>query len=68
MDKKKHPYAAPQTSVSRVEVESAICGGSVDITNPNEEYGKINEQEFNNNFSGDFSESEWTTKPSSTNP
>lgn len=32
MDKKKHPYTAPQTTVSRVEIESAICGGSVDIT------------------------------------
>ena len=54
MDKKKHPYTAPQTTVSRVEIESAICGGSVDIANPNDANGKIEEQEVNTSFGGDF--------------
>ena len=62
MDKKKHPYTAPQTTVSRVEIESAICGGSVDIANPNTENGKINNQEVNDEFMGgqSFEKDEWT--------
>ena len=63
MDKKKHPYTAPQTTVSRVEIESAICGGSVDIANPNnEDYGRINQQEVNDEFMGGQSfDGGWTT-------
>ena len=62
MDKKKHPYTAPQTTVSRVEIESAICGGSVDIANPNTENGKINNQEVNDDFMKDQSfDGGWTT-------
>ena len=59
----KRLYAAPTTKLIQVETESAICGGSVDIANPNnEDYGRINNQEVNDEFMGGQSfDGGWTT-------
>lgn len=61
--KTKKVYQQPETAVTRVELESPICSGSVDITNPNSDYGRIEEQKFNNEFmsgTDDTFDSEWT--------
>lgn len=53
MVKKKLPYQAPDIQETRVELESSICAGSVDIQNPNkEDVGRIQEQETNTDFLG----------------
>ena len=40
-----------------VEVESAFCGASSNVTNPDNANGGIVEHSINNDFGGDFSES-----------
>ena len=57
---KREAYAAPTTRLIQVETESAICGGSVDIANPNSDLGQINDQEVNQGFSSDaFENGTW---------
>ena len=58
---KRKNYLSPSTFRSRIEVESAFCGASSEVTNPNEDYGRIGEHSINNDFGGDFSESGWYT-------
>ena len=62
MVKKKLPYQAPDIQETRVELESSICAGSVDIQNPNkEDVGRIQEQTINQDFGSDsFNTGEWT--------
>ena len=55
MNQVKKPYLKPETSVSQIEIENAICGGSVDITATNPGVGTeaqtVNETfEKNNDF------------------
>lgn len=57
---KREAYAAPTTRLIQVETESAICGGSVDIANPNSDLGQINDQQVNNDFSSDFKTGDWS--------
>ena len=57
---KREAYAAPTTRLIQVETESAICGGSVDIANPNSDLGRINDQQVNNDFSSDFTTGGWS--------
>lgn len=59
MKDKKKEYLAPTVEVKAVEIESSICGGSVDIANPEGSQGEIEEQKVNTNFNGDFSGSTW---------
>ena len=40
-----------------VEVESAFCGASSEVTNPDKASGRIDEHSINTDFGGDFSES-----------
>ena len=40
-----------------VEVESAFCGSSSEVTNPGPTPAGINEHSINDGFGGDFSES-----------
>ena len=40
-----------------VEVESAFCGASSNVTNPDNANGRIDEHSINTDFGGDFSES-----------
>lgn len=46
-----------------VEVESAFCGSSSEVTNPNKDSGRIDEHSINDGFGGDFSGSGWDTDP-----
>ena len=46
----KKNYVSPLTAVTRVELESPICGGSVEITNPNNQQGFIDAQMTNKTF------------------
>ena len=46
-----------------VEVESAFCGASSKVTNPDEASGRIDEHSINDGFGGDFSGLEWDTDP-----
>lgn len=49
--KKKKIYEQPESAVTRVELESPICGGSVDITNNRETQGlAIENQDINTSF------------------
>ena len=58
---KREAYAAPTTRLIQVETESAICGGSVDIANPNSDLGRINDQGVNQGFSSDaFKDGGWS--------
>ena len=49
-----------------VEVESAFCGASSNVTNPDNAIGRISEHSINIGFGGDFSESGWDTDPTTT--
>lgn len=52
-------YESPSTQCIMVETESAICGGSVDIANPNSDLGRIARQKVNVDFSDNaFDESQ----------
>ena len=62
---KRKNYLSPSTFRSRIEVESAFCGASSKVTNPDSTSGRIDEHSINDGFGGDFSSS-WDTDP--TNP
>ena len=49
-----------------VEVESAFCGASSEVTNPDNANGRIDEHSINIDFGGDFSGLEWDTDPTKT--
>ena len=59
----KKVYETPFTTHVRVEMESQLCAGSSEVTNPNKDSGRIDEQSTNKDFGGDFSESGWETDP-----
>ena len=59
---KRKNYLSPSTFRSRIEVESAFCGASSEVTNPDNANGRIDEQLTNTGFGGDFSESGWDTE------
>ena len=65
---KRHEYLSPRTSRARIEVESAFCGASSEVTNPNEDCGRIGEHSTNTYFGGDFSGLGWDTNPTDNNP
>ena len=56
-------YESPSTRYQMVEVESAFCGASSEVANPDNANGRIVEHSINNDFGGDFSESKWDTDP-----
>ena len=56
-------YEAPSTRYQMVEVESAFCGSSSEVTNPGPTPAGINEHSINDGFGGDFSGSGWDTDP-----
>ena len=58
-------YEAPSTRYQMVEVESAFCGASSEVTNPDKTSGRIDEHSINIDFGGDFS-SGWDTDPTTT--
>ena len=60
---KRKNYLSPSTFRSRIEVESAFCGASSTVTNPDNANGWIEEQSINTGFGGDFSGSEWNADP-----
>ena len=62
----KKVYETPFTTHVRVEMESQLCAASSTVTNPNEDTGRIEEQQTNTDFGGDFSGSEWDTDPTAT--
>ena len=56
-------YESPLTVYQRVEVESAFCGASSEVTNPDKASGRIDEHSINNDFRGDFSSGSWDSDP-----
>ena len=58
-----NPYATPLTVRTAVVVESAFCGASSEVTNPDKASGRIDEHEINTAFGGDVSGSDWDTDP-----
>ena len=58
----KKDYESPSLSLRRIEMESGFCSASAEVTNPNENGGKIDEHSINAGFGGDFS-SKWDTDP-----
>ena len=59
---KRTVYEAPVTDLFRVELEGNFCA-SADVDNPNNDYGRIEEHEINTEFSANFGDVEWTSKP-----
>ena len=61
MKEQKRKYDRPLMERVLVELEDGFCAASVDVKNPNEDYGKINAQEVNQDFSNaaDFSNDSW---------
>lgn len=55
----KKVYETPFTTHVRVEMESQLCAASSEVRNPDEDYGRIDEQQTNTDFGGDFSKSGW---------
>ena len=62
----KKVYETPFTTHVRVEMEGQLCAASSQVTNPNNDNGRINEHSINDGFGGDFSGSEWDTDPTAT--
>lgn len=62
---KRKNYLSPSTFRSRIEVESAFCGASSTVSNPDNANGRIGEHSINDGFGGDFS-SGWDTDPTET--
>ena len=62
----KKVYETPFTTHVRVEMESQLCAGSATVKNPDNANGRIDEQQTNTGFGGDFSGSEWDTDPTAT--
>ena len=68
MEKLKNPncYERPATSLTAVTLESAVCSGSVEVANPDNNPGRIESQTVNTDFgtgngSMDFGDDGWTT-------
>ena len=59
----KKVYETPFTTHVRVEMESQLCAASSTVTNPDNANGRIDEQQTNTDFGGDFSGSKWDTNP-----
>lgn len=59
--KEKKIYRQPETTVTRVELESPICGGSVDMTAQTPTGTETQAQEVNTAFNGenDFKNDTW---------
>lgn len=49
MERKK-AYSTPTITLTRVELENSVCGGSATISNPDNENGRIVAQEVNEDF------------------
>ena len=60
---KRHEYLSPRTCRARIEVESAFCGASSEVTNPDKASGRIDEHSINDDFGGDFLGKEWDSDP-----
>ena len=60
---KRLDYEAPTMELIVVEMEDGFLGGSANIQNPNEDYGRINPHEVNDDFtsSNNFSSGDWDT-------
>lgn len=54
-EEKRAPYESPSTKRIQVELEDFVCG-SAEITNPDEDYGRIIPHEINEDFSIDRNE------------
>ena len=64
---KKRIYVAPETEVTRVEIESAICSGSVDFGTDAEKKITISSQDFASDVTtNDFSNDAWNLSSTST--
>lgn len=58
----KKVYETPFTTHVRVEMESQLCAGSSEVTNPDKASGRIEEQSINTDFDGNFSTG-WDSEP-----
>lgn len=59
--KKKTIYTSPLTTLTVVEMEGQICGASSEVRNPDADNGRIDKQQINTGFDGDFGGGdEWT--------
>lgn len=58
---KRSVYEAPMTNCFQIEMEGVLCSASTDVRNPNQDNGRIDEQEVNTDFTsaGDFSTGGW---------
>lgn len=61
MIKNKQPYESPDITVTRVELESSICSGSVDFVGKDKQQGVTisSQQVVDMNGTNDFSNNEW---------
>ena len=53
---KRTVYEAPRTERIQVQLEAAFCAGSAKVQNPGNDNGRIEEHEFNTDFSANFDE------------
>ena len=58
---RKEKYESPWMERTLVELEDGFCAASADVKNPNEDFGRINAQEVNTDFTNaaDFSGTDW---------
>lgn len=59
-------YQSPSTAISRVQLESAICDGSVTYTGPDEKGVQISGQEVATTENNDFTGQNWEVNRPST--
>lgn len=57
--KTKKVYQQPETAVTRVELESPICSGSVQLGGDTEHKVDINSQTITEDTNNDFSNNSW---------
>lgn len=60
---KRNEYESPRTSRSCIVVESAFCGASSDVTNPNKASGRIDEHWIGNDIDLSTDGVGWTIDP-----
>lgn len=59
--KTKENYESPIMERTLVELEDGFCAASADVKNPDKDFGRINAQEVNKDFTNaaDFSGTDW---------
>ena len=61
--KTKEKYESPIMERTLVELEDGFCAGSADVKNPDEDFGRIDNQIINDSFNVEFTDDcDWSVQ------